>query len=92
MSYQHKTNVCFVCASITITLSCPLFFGQFLVTSFGLQVVYDGKHTANIDLSYDYWTKTCGLCGTFDGDDGNEYRRLDGSQVRRTFSYSSTIC
>nr|XP_054773221.1 IgGFc-binding protein-like [Lytechinus pictus] len=53
----------------------------YLVTSFGLQVVYDGKHTADIDLSYDYWTKTCGLCGTFDGDDGNEYRRQDGSQT-----------
>ena len=61
------------------------------MTSFGLQVVYDGKHTADIDLGYDYWTKTCGLCGTFDGDDSNEYRRLDGSQVRIVFSYSSMI-
>ena len=42
---------------------------------------YDGRHTADIYLTYDYWEKTCGLCGTFDGDKGNDQTLPNGEQV-----------
>lgn len=44
---------------------------------------YDGSETANIEVSYDYWNATCGLCGTFDDDKTNEFRLQDGSLVSR---------
>ncbi|XP_071498841.1 IgGFc-binding protein-like, partial [Diadema antillarum] len=48
-------------------------------TSFGLSVRYDGGSTATIEVSYEYWNATCGLCGTFDDDRSNDFRLRDGS-------------
>ena len=60
-----------------------LLVSQTIETNFGLKVRYDGSETANIEVSYDYWNATCGLCGTFDDDKTNEFRLQDGSLVSR---------
>ncbi|XP_071498834.1 zonadhesin-like [Diadema antillarum] len=51
-------------------------------TSFGLSVRFDGANTATIEVPYQYWNATCGLCGTFDDDRSNDFRLQDGSVTR----------
>ena len=61
----------------------PFFFflQQRLKTPFGLVVTWDGKRSAQVQISIDYWNRTCGLCGNFDGDDQNEFVTPEGEMV-----------
>ncbi|XP_077995227.1 uncharacterized protein LOC144448802 [Glandiceps talaboti] len=52
-----------------------------LVTDFGMRVTWDSVHTAFVNVPSDYFNATCGLCGNFDGNDGNDYVTPDGQQV-----------
>lgn len=64
---------------------CPSFLGQILETNFGLTVRFDGRHSAEIEVSKDsYYNKTCGLCGTLDGDPDNDFKHPDGDLVSGT--------
>ena len=54
---------------------------QRLKTPFGLVVTWDGERSAQVQISIDYWNRTCGLCGNFDGDDQNEFVTPEGEMV-----------
>ena len=55
-----------------------------LTTTFDVELVWDGRYTVKVTVPESYWNRTCGLCGTYDGDEHNEYRRPDGSLVRKS--------
>ncbi|KAF0045614.1 hypothetical protein F2P81_002143 [Scophthalmus maximus] len=46
---------------------------------FGVTVRYDGNHFMDIKVIKDYQSKLCGLCGDYDGDIKDDYRKPDGS-------------
>uniref|UniRef100_UPI0037E8B019 zonadhesin, like n=1 Tax=Semicossyphus pulcher TaxID=241346 RepID=UPI0037E8B019 len=48
-------------------------------TDFGLTVRYDGNHFMDIKVIKDYEDKVCGLCGNYDGDTKDDFRKPDGS-------------
>ncbi|XP_033124889.1 zonadhesin-like, partial [Anneissia japonica] len=51
-----------------------------LWTSFGLVIRWDGVSVGEIQLPYDYWNTTCGLCGDFNSDSENDLdAKRDGS-------------
>lgn len=54
---------------------------QTIQTYFGVSIRYDGEDTAHIQVPFDYWNATCGLCGTFDDDRDNDFRLPDGTKV-----------
>jgi hypothetical protein len=51
-----------------------------LVELDGVTVEFDG-HTANIKMSEYYKNKQCGICGHFDGEKKNEFRRADNEET-----------
>lgn len=42
---------------------------------------FDGYHNGEVTVSGSLWSKVCGLCGDFDGDDTNDIALRDGTQV-----------
>eukprot|EP00057_Strongylocentrotus_purpuratus_P030111 XP_780739.3 PREDICTED: zonadhesin-like [Strongylocentrotus purpuratus] len=50
-------------------------------TYFGVSIRYDGEDTAHIQVPFEYWNATCGLCGTFDDDRDNDFRLPDGTKT-----------
>ena len=54
---------------------------QTIETNFGVTIGYSGGSRALIEISPDYWNNTCGLCGTFDDDQSNDFRTSNGSVV-----------
>ena len=54
---------------------------QTIETYFGVYIRFDGAHTTDIEVPFEYWDGTCGLCGTFDDDKDNDFRLPDGSLV-----------
>ncbi|KAM9836548.1 zonadhesin-like [Aulostomus maculatus] len=47
--------------------------------NFGVTVRYDGNHFMDIKVIKDYKSKLCGLCGDYDGDTKDDFRKPDGS-------------
>ncbi|XP_019732999.1 zonadhesin, like [Hippocampus comes] len=47
--------------------------------NFGVTVRYDGNHFMDIKVIKDYKTLLCGLCGDYDGDAKDDFRKMDGS-------------
>ncbi|XP_054457047.1 zonadhesin, like [Anoplopoma fimbria] len=47
--------------------------------NFGVTVRYDGNHFMDIKVIKDYNNKLCGLCGDYDGDSKDDFRKPDGS-------------
>ena len=48
-------------------------------------VKHNGQRAADIYLESSFWNRTCGLCGTFDGNPDNDWTGADGV-VRQTVS------
>ncbi|XP_043953834.1 zonadhesin, like [Gambusia affinis] len=48
-------------------------------TNFGLTVRYDGNHFMDIKVIKDYEDKLCGLCGDYNGNTKDDFRKPDGS-------------
>ncbi|XP_070710573.1 zonadhesin, like [Pempheris klunzingeri] len=46
--------------------------------NFGVTVRYDGNHFMDIKVIKDYQSKLCGLCGDYDGDTKDDFRKPDG--------------
>ena len=44
-------------------------------------MTWDGKRSAQVQISVNYWNRTCGLCGNFDADDSNDFRTPQGELV-----------
>ncbi|CAI5677445.1 unnamed protein product, partial [Oreochromis niloticus] len=47
--------------------------------NFGVTVRYDGNTFMDIKVIEDYQNKLCGLCGNYDGDTKDDFRKPDGS-------------
>ncbi|XP_073330761.1 zonadhesin, like [Pagrus major] len=47
--------------------------------NFGVTVRYDGNHFMDIKVIKDYQNKLCGLCGDYNGDTKDDFRKPDGS-------------
>ncbi|XP_063325159.1 IgGFc-binding protein-like [Pelmatolapia mariae] len=47
--------------------------------NFGVTVRYDGNTFMDIKMIEDYQNKLCGLCGNYDGDTKDDFRKPDGS-------------
>ena len=58
-----------------------------MTSDFGLVVRWNGQRNAQVEIPYTYWNRTCGLCGTFDGDFTNDFTIPDGSLVSSTQMY-----
>ena len=58
-----------------------LFILQMLTTPVGISIKWDGKNNAQIEMPQLYFNKTCGLCGTYDGNPDNDYKTPEGMQV-----------
>uniref|UniRef100_A0A3P9JKT8 VWFD domain-containing protein n=1 Tax=Oryzias latipes TaxID=8090 RepID=A0A3P9JKT8_ORYLA len=50
-------------------------------TDFGLMVAYDISYYLRISLPYTYQNATCGLCGNFNNEPGDDLRTRDGEVV-----------
>ena len=50
---------------------------------------WNGKRNAQVEVPYQYWNRTCGLCGNFDGDYMNDFVTPDGSLVSYQVQYYS---
>ncbi|XP_059841964.1 zonadhesin-like [Hypanus sabinus] len=47
-------------------------------TDFGMAVKYDGTHNLEISLPNSYYSKVCGLCGDYNGQQVDEFRMPNG--------------
>ncbi|KAK2820378.1 hypothetical protein Q5P01_023337 [Channa striata] len=56
-------------------------FSIIVSTDFGLEVSYDTYHYVKISLPYTYQNSTCGLCGNFNNDPGDDFRTRQGQVV-----------
>ncbi|KAK7909334.1 hypothetical protein WMY93_014018 [Mugilogobius chulae] len=50
-----------------------------VVLDFGVTVRYDGNHYMDIKVTKDFKSQLCGLCGDYDGDAKDDFRKPDGS-------------
>ncbi|XP_072906121.1 zonadhesin-like [Hemitrygon akajei] len=57
--------------------------GQYVVvnTDFGLQLQYDGNHFVKIQIPSSYMGRMCGLCGDFNDNQSDDYRKPDGTMA-----------
>ena len=74
---------------ILLSLYLSIFiYQQRLRSPFGLTVTWDGKRSAQIAISTDYWNNTCGLCGTFDDNPANDFLTPNGMVVSNSLHYT----
>ncbi|XP_025067503.1 IgGFc-binding protein-like, partial [Alligator sinensis] len=52
-----------------------------LETDFGLSVSYDTDHSVEVKVPSTYSSRTCGMCGNFNGRRDDEYMKPDGQQA-----------
>ena len=69
---------------------CCIF--QTLETDFQLEIRWNGQSNVEVTIPGTYWNRTCGLCGTFDGDAGNDYTQPDGLLVSLEIQLCSPNC
>ena len=48
--------------------------------------MWNGQQNVMVTIPVAYWNRTCGLCGTFDGDKHNDFALQDGSLVRQLYN------
>ncbi|XP_057206432.1 IgGFc-binding protein isoform X2 [Triplophysa rosa] len=58
-------------------------------TDFGLQVTYDLYYYVTVTIPGNYRSKTCGLCGNFDGIPSNDFRLPDGNVTHDVNEFGS---
>ena len=55
-----------------------------MLTDF-IWVSYDGRDSADVYISHEYFGKTCGLCGTFDDDKSSDMTLPNGELVSQQY-------
>ncbi|KAL0962571.1 hypothetical protein UPYG_G00341890 [Umbra pygmaea] len=53
-----------------------------ITTDFGLKVTYDLVYHITVTVPSNYWGKTCGLCGNFNGNKNDDFLLPDGQTVK----------
>ncbi|XP_034146574.1 zonadhesin, like isoform X2 [Esox lucius] len=61
---------------VSVLLSGTLYT---VAMNFGVTVRYDGNHYMDIKVIKDYKDKLCGLCGDYNGNSNDDFRKPDGS-------------
>ena len=56
-------------------------FSVVVSTDFGLDVSYDTNHYVRISVPYTFQNSTCGLCGNFNNQPGDDFRTCQGELV-----------
>ncbi|XP_030630870.1 alpha-tectorin [Chanos chanos] len=93
-SYQAKVNGSF--ASVPFTLrngSVQVYqsgFSLAVSTDFGLVVTYDANHYVRISVPYDYQNATCGLCGNFNHNPGDDFRTRAGEILSSDVDFANS--
>ncbi|XP_030193878.1 zonadhesin, like isoform X2 [Gadus morhua] len=66
--------------------------GQYVTvaTTFGLRVRWDGNHYAQITLPSTYSNQTCGLCGDYDGNPGDDFTKPDGRPAANANDFANS--
>lgn len=59
-------------------------------TSFGLTIRYDWDHNLVVSLSDSYASKTCGLCGNFNGNPNDDFATPSGVQAGEVVAFGSS--
>ncbi|XP_029102555.1 alpha-tectorin [Scleropages formosus] len=65
-------------------------FQTFVEADFGLTVHYDGWSTVSISLPSRYRGRTCGICGNFNGNGGDDFVTRSGELVASASDFSSS--
>ena len=61
------------------------------VASIGVTISFDGVHLVEVTVPEEYKSRTCGLCGIFDGNSTNDLSRKDGTVLLPSHpTYSSS--
>ncbi|TMS02031.1 Zonadhesin [Larimichthys crocea] len=58
--------------------------------NFGVTVRYDGNHFMDIKVIKDYQNKLCGLCGDYNGNTKDDFRKPDGSLTNNANDFGSS--
>ncbi|XP_036420923.1 alpha-tectorin-like [Colossoma macropomum] len=61
----------------------------FITTDFGLSVSYDGSWVVRITVPANYSGATCGLCGNFNGQRGDDFRKRSGALASSAFEFGA---
>ncbi|KAL6460893.1 hypothetical protein MHYP_G00308590 [Metynnis hypsauchen] len=61
----------------------------FITTDFGLIVSYDGSWVVRITVPANYSGATCGLCGNFNGQRGDDFRKRSGAVASSAFEFGA---
>ncbi|KAL7826708.1 hypothetical protein AOLI_G00319170, partial [Acnodon oligacanthus] len=61
----------------------------FITTDFGLSVSYDGSWVVHITVPANYSGATCGLCGNFNGQSGDDFRKRSGALASSAFEFGA---
>uniref|UniRef100_A0A2C9M9G4 Hemocytin n=1 Tax=Biomphalaria glabrata TaxID=6526 RepID=A0A2C9M9G4_BIOGL len=74
---REITTLPYVTPEIKVTMVSSLFMQATL--SNGISILWDGRTRAYIKAPAEFYKKTIGLCGTFDGDQTNDFKTLEGN-------------
>ncbi|XP_017538296.1 alpha-tectorin-like [Pygocentrus nattereri] len=61
----------------------------FITTDFGLIVSYDGSWVVRITVPANYSGATCGLCGNFNGQRGDDFHKRSGALASSAFEFGA---
>uniref|UniRef100_A0AAR2M4R1 VWFD domain-containing protein n=1 Tax=Pygocentrus nattereri TaxID=42514 RepID=A0AAR2M4R1_PYGNA len=61
----------------------------FITTDFGLIVSYDGSWVVRVTVPANYSGATCGLCGNFNGQRGDDFRKRSGALASSAFEFGA---
>ena len=63
---------------------------RYLITDFGLEVLYDGHHYVRVRLPNTFSEKVCGLCGNMDSQTSNDYRMKNGTMTENAAHFGNS--
>uniref|UniRef100_A0A8C9V9W4 Si:ch211-39f2.3 n=1 Tax=Scleropages formosus TaxID=113540 RepID=A0A8C9V9W4_SCLFO len=65
-------------------------FSLAISTDFGLLVTYDAYHYVTVNVPYDYYNSTCGLCGVFNLNPGDDFLSSSGQIMSSDLEFANS--